>query len=50
MGAPGEHSDSLLDPDDEHQVFIPSDNRSGDGRRKNKHVVRRERLKIDLLS
>lgn len=43
MGAPGERSDSLPDPGDERQVFIPSDNRSRDGCGKNKHVVARGR-------
>lgn len=36
-------TDSLLDPDDERQVFIPSDNRSGDGCEENKHAVARGR-------
>lgn len=48
MGAPCEHSDGLLDPNDEHTGFIPSDNReSRGGRVKNKHVVERGRDKKD---
>lgn len=45
MGAPCEHSDGLLDPDDEHRGFIPSDNRGG--HMKNKHVAERGRDKKD---
>lgn len=41
MSAPGEHFDDLLEPDDEHPVFIPSDNRGRGGRVKNKHVAER---------
>lgn len=44
MGAPGEHSDGLLDPADEHPGFIASDNR-GRGRCMNKYVVERVRDK-----
>lgn len=45
MGAPPTTTttDSLLDPDDERQVFIPSDNRSRDGCEENKHTVARGR-------
>lgn len=47
MGGPGERSDGLLDPDDEHPGFIPSDIRSRGGHAKNKHVVERGRDKND---
>lgn len=41
MGSPCEHTDGLLDPNDEQPGFIPSDNRGRGGRVKNKHVVER---------
>lgn len=47
MGGPGECSDGLLDPDDEHPGFIPSDIRGRGGYMKNKHVVQRCRDKKD---
>lgn len=47
MGGPGEHSNSLLYPDDEHPGFIPSDIRGRGGYMKNKHVVERSRDKKD---
>lgn len=47
MGGPGECSDGLLDPDDEHPGFIPSDIRGRGGNMENKHVVERSRDKKD---
>ncbi len=47
MGGPGECSDGLMDPDDEHPGFIPSDIRGRGGHIKNKHVVERSRDKED---
>lgn len=50
MGGPGECSDGLLDPTDEHRGFIPSDIRGRGGHMKNKHVVERGRDKKDRQS
>lgn len=47
MGGPGECSNGLLDPNDEHPGLIPSDIRSRGGHMKNKHVVERGRDKKD---
>lgn len=43
MGDPGEHSDGLLDPDDEHPGFILFDIRSRGGHAKNKRPGERQR-------
>lgn len=45
MGGPGECSDGLLDPDDEHPGFILSDIRGRGRHMENKHVVERSRDK-----
>lgn len=46
-GGPGEHSDSLLDPNDEHPSFILADIRGRGGRLKNKHDQEKGRDKKD---
>ncbi len=47
MGGPAERSDGLLDPDDEHPGFIPSDIRGRGGHMENKHVMERGTDKKD---
>lgn len=47
MGGPDERADGLLDPDDEHPRFIPSDIRGRGGHMKRKHVLKRGRDKKD---
>lgn len=44
---PGEHYDSLLDPDDEQPSFIPADIRGRGGRVRNKHGQEKGRDKKD---